>query len=129
MCSSDLPQKTVAAPSRSRSGSMEAPLSRTSAAMGNFKTPRSRSRTPNSTRKPLSALAVNTNSARASLADGKRSSVYGAPGGLKKDSRPIGDKDWQREVIRELVDFLNGHGFVKELVLKDFYPVNTSTFR
>ena len=30
-----------------------------------------------------------------------------------KDGRPLNDKNWQREAVAEIIDFLQTHGFPK----------------
>ena len=62
----------------------------------------------------------------------QRSSVYEPSGGVKrnKESRPLSEKSWQRDVIRELVEFCLSNGYPNTaLSPKDFFPINTGTFR
>ena len=115
---------------RGRSGSIEPP-SRVSAALGNFRTPRSKSntRTPSSNRQPLSNLFHPNSAARNSLTGPKRSSIYGGAS-HNKENRPITDKEWQKDVVRDLVQFCRENGYQNQaLTPKDFYPMNTTTFR
>ena len=121
--------------SRSRSGSIEAPNSRVSAALGSFKTPKGlplSNRTPNSKRQPLSNILHPNSAARPSMGGsvgGKRSSIYGGAT-TNKDTRPIADKEWQRELVRDLVSFCLANGYHNQgLTPKDFHPINTTTFR
>ena len=59
----------------------------------------------------------------------KRSSVYGNSK-QNKENRPLNDKSWQREVVRDLVEFcLNNDYPNAAFSTKDFQPVNTNTFR
>ena len=65
---------------------------------------------------------------------GKRSSVYGM-GGQNKDNRPIGDKNWQKEVVLSLHKFCldqqgpNGPYPNQALTPKDLFQMSTTTFR
>merc|ERR1712212_322271 len=114
-----------------RSGSIESG-SRVSAALGSiggssFKTPlrkTSTNRTPSSNRQPLSNIHSN---------GPKRSSVYGRSsisGKQHKENRPLNDRDWQRDVVRDLVYFCQNNGYENAaLTTKDFHPINTTTFR
>ena len=127
---SKLPKMTSA--HRGRSGSVEPTPSstRNQAVLSAFKTPRSRSannRTPNSTRHPLSNL--NPNSVmRGSMNSAKRSSIYA--GGQKANTRPIADKDWQRQVVTELVEFCLSNDFPNQaLSKKDVHGMSATTFR
>jgi len=126
---------------RGRSGSMERrnePVSRVSAALGSiggssFKTPRnslprnkstSSNRTPSSNRQPLANLHSN---------GPKRSSIYGRSSissKHNKENRPLNDRDWQKDVVRDLVYFCINNGYQNAaLSTKDFHPINTTTFR
>jgi len=114
-----------------RPGSIES-VSRVSAALGSiggssFKTPRSKSstnRTPSSNRQPLANIHSN---------GPKRSSVYGRSsisGKHNKENRPLNDRDWQRDVVRDLVNFCLNNDYINAgLTTKDFHPINTTTFR
>jgi len=116
-----------ASKNRGRSGSIEP---RVSAALGNFapgssfKTPRSKSatnRTPSSSRQPLANLHSN---------GPKRSSVYGTASKQNKENRPLNDKNWQKGVERDLVEFCLNNGYPNAaLKEKDFHPINTNLFR
>jgi len=125
---------------RGRSGSMERrnePVSRVSAALGSigsssFKTPRNSlprnksgsNRTPTSNRQPLANLHSN---------GPKRSSIYGRSSissKHNKENRPLNDRDWQKDVVRDLVGFCINNGYQNAaLSTKDFHPINTTTFR
>jgi len=129
-----------ASKNRGRSGSMERrnePVSRVSAALGSigassFKTPRNSlprnksglNRTPTSNRQPLANLHSN---------GPKRSSIYGRSSissKHNKENRPLNDRDWQKDVVRELVGFCINNGYQNAaLSTKDFHPINTTTFR
>ena len=92
-----------------------------------FKTPRSKSftnQTPSSNRQPLSSIQLNGS---------KRTSVYrrySTVGKEHKENRPLNDKHWQRDVVRDLVYFCGINGYPNaDLSHKDFYPISTNTFR
>ena len=42
---------------------------------------------------------------------GKRSSVYGHGHGQPKDTRPLTDKEWQRQFAKELQNFCLNHDY------------------
>ena len=47
-----------------------------------------------------------------------------------KENRPLNDRDWQKDVVRELVGFCINNGYQNAaLSTKDFHPINTTTFR
>ena len=105
---------------KKRSSSNEGNRQRTSAALGQFRTPRSKSaalRTPSSHRAPLSVIGVN--SGMKSPHSGKRSSIYGNFA-HQKDARPLGDREWQRQTAKNLVDFCVTQGYPNQaLSLRD----------
>ena len=97
-------------------------------ALGNmgssFKTPRSKSatnRTPTSNRQPLANLQSN---------GPKRSSIYGrgsiSSKGQAKENRPLNDRDWQRDVVRELVTFCIDNNFPKLIMTCHTIYINSS---
>ena len=60
---------------------------------------------------------------------GKRSSVYGM-GGQIKDNRPLGDKNWQNEVVFSLHRFCLDNEYPNQaLTTKDLKQMSTTTFR
>ena len=105
---------------KKRSSSNEGSRQRTSAALGQFRTPRSKSaalRTPSSHRAPLSVIGVN--SGMKSPHSGKRSSIYGNFA-HQKDARPLADREWQRQTAKNLVDFCVTQGYPNQaLSLRD----------
>ena len=113
---------TASSGSAKRSSSNEGTRQRTSAALGHqFRTPRSKSaalRTPSSHRNPLSVIGTNSVGMK-SPHSGKRSSVYGTLA-QQKDSRPLTDKEWQRQTAKNLVDFCLAQSYPNQaLTLKD----------
>lgn len=124
--------KLASSGTRGRSGSLEPPAtaSRMSAALGTFKTPRSKSnnRTPNSNRQPLSNLHPNS-AMRYSMTGGKRSSIYGNAATHNKENRPLADPKWQRDMIRDLIKFCEENGIANQVKEKDFKPLTSGTFR
>ena len=148
--------------SRGRSGSMDRPRA-SLAAFSDFKTPRlalkiidflcfflilsvCRSKSA-MTRTPLSNIHQNsaTRDSRSSLypptnsmmkrgrSPGKRSSVYGM-GQQSKDNRPLGDKNWQKEVVISLHKFCLDQQSPNQypnqaLTVKDLFQMSTTTFR
>ena len=113
---------TASSGSAKRSSSNEGTRQRTSAALGHqFRTPRSKSaalRTPSSHRNPLSVIGTNSVGMK-SPHSGKRSSVYGTLA-QQKDSRPLTDKEWQRQTAKNLVDFCLTQSYPNQaLTLKD----------
>ncbi|XP_075053550.1 kinetochore protein NDC80 homolog isoform X2 [Mixophyes fleayi] len=80
--------------------------------------------------KPHSATSERKTSFFGKRASGNRNSQYGAFGGSEKikDPRPLHDKSFIQQCIRQLCEFLNEHGYSQTLTVKSLQGPSTKDF-